>query len=76
MGSISQQSRCSTVKSKKQSIYFDMAITVINQKLEARIGRAYSKMPSAIRPSAKGDFVSQLIEVGIDTLVREKVIAL
>jgi len=76
VGFISQQSRCFTVKSKKQSILCDMAISVSNPKLEARIGKAYAKMPSSVRPSSKNEFVNQLLDLAIDTLVREKIIVL
>jgi len=53
-----------------------MAISVSNPKLEARIGKAYAKMPSSVRPSSKNEFVNQLLDLAIDTLVREKIIVL
>lgn len=53
-----------------------MAISVSNPRLEARIGKAYAKMPSSVRPSSKNEFVNQLLDAAIDTLVREKIIVL
>lgn len=53
-----------------------MAISVSNTRLEARIVKAYAKMPPAIRPSSKNEFISQLIENGIEALVKDKIIVI